>query len=257
MLRHTVLDYEPDLVLLLMFLGNDIGDNSRSINPGQIKPYYRIEDDRLVLDTSFRSDPRFLAAKSFSTRIKASLINSSRILQLLNHGYSRWKRRAGPKPNVGIGLDPAVYRKPESRDWEDAWQVTEKLLEAFVKQCQHQGAESLIVTGSIPIQVHPLASVRDQFQREHPIDSLFYPNDRIRRFCADREIRLFQLARRFRQDVDASPAPIYYHGFSNTVMGTGHWNERGHQRAAELLSEYLQATLLKSKPHEGHGKIRQ
>ena len=29
----------------------------------------------------------------------------------------------------------------------------------------------------------------------------------------------------------------YLHGFDNTVMGSGHWNQLGHQLAGELITE--------------------
>jgi hypothetical protein len=32
---------------------------------------------------------------------------------------------------------------------------------------------------------------------------------------------------------------VYFHGFSNTAMGTGHWNERGNRFAACLIASKL------------------
>jgi hypothetical protein len=31
----------------------------------------------------------------------------------------------------------------------------------------------------------------------------------------------------------------HLHGFANTQLGGGHWNERGHALAAELITERL------------------
>jgi hypothetical protein len=32
---------------------------------------------------------------------------------------------------------------------------------------------------------------------------------------------------------------VYLHGFKNTMMGEGHWNERGHAAAADVLSREI------------------
>jgi hypothetical protein len=37
----------------------------------------------------------------------------------------------------------------------------------------------------------------------------------------------------------AEAGGVYYHGFSNTKPGFGHWNEAGHAAAAELIAERL------------------
>ena len=32
---------------------------------------------------------------------------------------------------------------------------------------------------------------------------------------------------------------LYLHGFTNTSLGSGHWNEAGHSAAAELIGTQL------------------
>ena len=32
---------------------------------------------------------------------------------------------------------------------------------------------------------------------------------------------------------------IYFHGFENTKLGTGHWNKKGHYQASKLISENI------------------
>ncbi|MEC9091336.1 MAG: SGNH/GDSL hydrolase family protein [Planctomycetota bacterium] len=239
MLHHYVLDYEPDLVILSMFLGNDVGDNSREINTGQVKPYYELVDGQLKLDRSFTSDARFVNAKSWMTQAKAALINSSRGIQLLNKCYSRFRHQNQPASNIGIGLNPKLYQPPVNDKWRQAWRVTEQLVKAFDRKCSLAGADCLVFTVSNPIQVHPDPEVRNQFKIDHGLASLFYPDDRLSRFCNANNIALLPLARKLLADVQDAESSVYYHGFSNTEMGSGHWNEQGHQRAAELLAEYL------------------
>ena len=44
--------------------------------------------------------------------------------------------------------------------------------------------------------------------------------------------------------VIATEKGVYLHGFPNTVMGRGHWNEMGHLWAAQLLANELCAKNL-------------
>ena len=243
MLRHRVLKYQPDLVILAVFLGNDVGDNSRTINPGQIKPYFDLVDGKLKLDNSFLVSEQFRDAQSSWTQFKSSLINSSRVLQLVNKLYSRLRSRGGRRANIGIGLDPDLYRPPESDQWKEAWEVTEATIQAFYDECQNADAKCIVMTLSNPIQVHPDPEMRRAFAEENRIESLFYPDERVRQFCASRKIPLLQLAKTLHDEADQSDPPIYFHGFQNTQMGTGHWNERGHQRVANILKDHLIKTI--------------
>lgn len=248
MLRHEVLAYQPDLVILQVFPGNDIADNSRQLNPGQIKPYYELVDGKLKLDDSFREDPRFLAAKSWSTQFKSAMINASRSLQLVNKFYSRWKSAQLRPANINIGLEPALYQPPVTDDWRQAWQVTEALIQAVRDLCRENLAECLVLIVSNPIQVHPDLTVRESFRSKHQLESLFYPHDRLNEFLAANQISSLSLARTMAEEAVQTNPPVYFHGFSNTQLGTGHWNELGHQRAAESLTDHLVDQFLENVP---------
>jgi hypothetical protein len=39
---------------------------------------------------------------------------------------------------------------------------------------------------------------------------------------------------------------VYFHGFPNTAMGTGHWNQRGNRFAAYLIAYKLAAMIAQS-----------
>ncbi|MFP6745085.1 MAG: SGNH/GDSL hydrolase family protein, partial [Alphaproteobacteria bacterium] len=53
-LRSSVLVYEPDLVLLAFYSGNDVGNNNRALDGHADRPYYILDGETLVLDDSFR-----------------------------------------------------------------------------------------------------------------------------------------------------------------------------------------------------------
>lgn len=49
MLRKKVWKYQPDIVVLTFLTGNDIRDNSRTLNGIDYIPYFYLEDDQLML----------------------------------------------------------------------------------------------------------------------------------------------------------------------------------------------------------------
>lgn len=239
MLNHYVLPTQPDIVILAIFTGNDVGDNSSKINSGQIKPYYRVQANGLVLDDSFKHDARFMAANSWSTQTKVALINCSRSLQLLNKFYASWKNRKQSGKRDDIGLDPNVYLTPkENSDWDVAWKVTELLIQKIAADCKSNGAECLVVTLSNPIQVHPNKEFREDYFSGHGIADPFYPDKRIAEYCEANAILNLSLAEPLYKNVSESEG-LFLHGFPTSKLGTGHWNENGHAAASQLIYDAL------------------
>ena len=97
MLRHYAGRFEPDVVLLAFFAGNDIRNNSRRLEPDPVRPFFQLEAGQLVLDDSFLEHPDFLKANSPAVARKVACINASRLLQLANEWKNRPPRRVFPK----------------------------------------------------------------------------------------------------------------------------------------------------------------
>ncbi|HXU46925.1 MAG TPA: SGNH/GDSL hydrolase family protein, partial [Thermoanaerobaculia bacterium] len=58
-LRHRVWKYQPDLVLVAFYAGNDVRNNSRALDQDPLRPYFTLAPGppgrpRLALDASFR-----------------------------------------------------------------------------------------------------------------------------------------------------------------------------------------------------------
>ena len=94
MLRHYVLAYEPDIVLLAFFSGNDVRNNSPQLETYHVRPFYTFDGAQLKLDNSFLRHPDFVKAHSGLTRMKVAAINASRVLQVANEWKNRPPQRA-------------------------------------------------------------------------------------------------------------------------------------------------------------------
>ena len=243
MLRHRVWQFEPDLVLLAV-CHNDLQDNSSRLGAREPKPYYELCDGHLVLDTSFRQSPFYLAASTKYEQHKARVINSSYLLQLLKQAKMNWHlarqpRRTDP-PEPGGLRDMAtsnnIYAPPQSEAEMEAWQVTERLIAEMAQEVTAKGADFALMTITTPLQVYPDPAVRAAAVRESDAD-LFYMENRLARLGASQRFPVLTLAEPLQAAAEADG--LFLHGFPNTELGSGHWNETGHGLAGRRLADWL------------------
>lgn len=246
MLRHTVWGYEPDLVLLAFFPGNDVHNNSRELEDDPGRPYFDLRDDRLVLDESFVNLPatrRFRESRWL--QFKDRLICSSRVLSLLYRARDTICRRAefqaapasATQAAGEVGLDMLAFAPPGDGPWEYAWNLTGRILDQMAREVRERNARFLVVVLNSGQQVSPDPEVIGTLAATLGSSDLDYPDRRLREFADHSDFALITLTPPMR--LRAQREQIYFHGFPNTRPGEGHWNERGHRAAGELIAEEL------------------
>jgi hypothetical protein len=247
--RHFAAGYAPDLVLVAFFTGNDIRNNSRELEQEKVKPFFLVKGDTLVEDRSFADSAEF---RRRTNRLRA-MLEQLRVLRVVQAAYfikDRMPLRAAQPQAQGqaavqgaeAGLDDAVYGEPSTPQWREAWTVTERLLAQLRDEVQVKGAKLVVMVLSTGIQVHPDPGVRNEFIRARGIQDLFYPDRRIERVTAGLGVQSIVLAPRFQEVAERDK--VFLHGFPNSRMGAGHWNEAGHRLAAELAGEKLCGTAV-------------
>jgi hypothetical protein len=194
------------------------------------------------LDDSFKE----LSLRGWARRLMLSAVHYSRLLEQVNQlrrrlVVSRVRRTESIQggPDETVGQSDRIYMAPENAAWEAAWDVTERLVLALRDVSSAHGARFVLVTGTNPIQVHPDASKRLGLQEFLQVPDLFYPERRLSRLGSERHFPVLTLADRIQALIDEHPQPI--HGFANTSVGTGHWNEAGHAIVGRMIAEFLQA----------------
>ena len=235
MLRHYVWPYEPDLVLLAFFAGNDLRNNSAELETYRVRPFYHLQAGQLVLDNSFQQHPDFLKAQSAWTRAKVQLTDHLRTLQLVYSLRDAWRQRsAASSPGVSPGVDVLALAEPPDYAWRDAWELTERLLtEAADDAARHQ-ARFVVMTVSNDVQVHPDEAVRSAACRQLGAPDLFYAERRLDQWGRQHAVSVITLAEPMSRY--ASKHGLFLHGFANTQLGIGHWNADGNRVAAELVA---------------------
>lgn len=257
LLQKRVWQYSPDVIVLLVTTGNDVRDNSRTLNAyaNLPLPYFVSQDGRLILDDSllaarnrtltFRLQQSFIG-KSFNwfqnhLRLLGLIYTAREAYQASRQASSQesdhQKQQAENVRSAGeLGLDSEVYREPVNPDWNDAWRVTEALIVQMRDEVRAKGAKFLVVTGSMGIQVSPDPDTRQESMNRLGIRSLFYPDQRIKALGEREGFKVLNLAPALAEY--ASRNKVFLHG-AGDAKGRGHWNEIGHRLAGELVAQEL------------------
>jgi len=247
-LQHHVWQFSPDMVLLAVFTGNDIANNSRelmssSAGMDSFGPFHLFEDGKLVIDDSF-------SKFSFSLLLKRILIegvHNLRLLEVVNQArrVRQIKRsKASGNEKFSIGLFDEIYSPPTTVDWKNAWAVTEELFSIFNNESREHGAIFMLATLSNDVQVELDPERKAKFMKRLGVNDLFYPDRRIQSIGNKYGFPVITMAQRLQET--AEQEGVYMHGFKNTAMGKGHWNEEGHRFAGEIIVNDICTELLRS-----------
>jgi len=231
-----------------MYVGNDIFNNYQKLNDENagtriVTPYFKYEGDQLVLDNGFLSSPTVDPGAIARTNFTNDVINSSRVLLMLYQARRAILRPRGAPQGDASDLDPGspsrdLFTPPKSPDLTEAWRVTEGILAKMSEEVRAKGKALWVTTVSHPVQVFPDAEARKKLAEKLEAPDLFYPDERIRTFVESQRAHGVALGQPMQAYVDEHPG-LYVHGFSNTIMGQGHWNEEGHRLGGEILAERM------------------
>jgi hypothetical protein len=251
-LRHQVWKYAPDVVVLAFFPGNDIRNNSRVLEHKAYRPFFTYDGNDLVLDDSFKKTFAYRLLDSWYGQLMLGLSDYFRTVQVARQamvrtyvafkkGTTRQQAVAGTmdeETDVEAGLDyRPIFNDPEDRAWQEAWQVTERLLATMAQEIDSHGAHFLVVTLTTGLQVYPDRRTRDEMMIDLGVSDLFYPDRRIQALGEREGFAVLSLAMPFQAYADAHG--VFLHGFDNTALGKGHWNEDGHRLAGNLIARRL------------------
>jgi len=243
-LRQQVWRYSPDVVVLAFFAGNDVTDNSPILdseswlNGERCRPHYTLHDGELVEDDEFREVPAaHLWCRSVFWLNRFAIVDYIGEPVVILHRATAQSKPTAEAPGHEAGLDDEVYGPPPDSRWSDAWTVTEDLIGVAAREAKAHGARFLLVTLSTPIQVYPDAAYRAAYLKRVGGSDLFYTEHRLDALGAREGFEVLNLAPSLQAYAEQHQA--FLHGFSNTRIGTGHWNSLGHRLAGELIAHRL------------------
>jgi hypothetical protein len=225
LLKHDGLRYQPDLVILLFFSGNDISDNSPRLDfplVRAIKPYFEVDANGILRPLPF-------ALPDLSASRAGPLRQRFRRESLLFSKLDPDELGKVPWDGGYIRSILAAYSDTGSRDVEEAWQVTEALLRATRDQAEAAGARFVLVNVPAPWEIDPPFWDRMRGYFDLPADGwdLDRPNRRLAEIAARRDFAYLDLRPELRLAL-AGQQRLYY-------QIDGHWTGAGHDFAARSL----------------------
>jgi hypothetical protein len=259
LLRDRVLRYAPDVVVLAFLPGNDITDNVRALDPSLAsRPYVTLNGSaQIAWDRSFEGSRSFRIKSSALYRALLSASDFSRVVQAAFFVRHRWRYKRfvaadreemqGQLAKAGEpGLSAGVYAPPRTPEWRQAWNIAERLIEEMSRLTAQSATRFLLVTLSSAIQADPDLKRSSAVAEGHGVADLFYADDRLHAFAIQRGIEVLSLARPLAEY--ARRNNVLLHGFPGktrmlgmnmNALGSGHWNEHGHQAAGEMIARYF------------------
>lgn len=240
--------FQPDLVLLMFYLGNDLQDNL----PGNAMtvrgfncyaPYFAVCQAELI-PTPIAYAPGLSRLQEYCSSAHRGLVNAlGRLYQ-----YSRLYQQLEPliaanQPRQEFGRSypsafSALYLPQTEAELQQAWQITQALIAQLRQEVEADGGQFAVVIISPEIAIRlALLSQAEQaaFLSDNPDFSqaqLDRPNVRLAEFLQQQDIPFIDLTRPLVEHAAATGVPLY-------IIGEGHWTVEGNRAAAGILARWL------------------
>jgi lysophospholipase L1-like esterase len=224
--RSIVRPLDPDVVLLCFYNGNDLADNHPQLSSGH-RPYFALDESGELVMLPFS------AGRATLSRL---LAEHSRLYVFQKHALRVARDRLRESAKI---LPPGfeIFNVATPPPVDEAWRVTERLIETLAEEVAAAGARFVIVQIPSHEQLVDdrwrklLATVGPRagdFDRDHP-------ERRLGRLCQEAGIEHVPLVEEMRRR--ALRETIYF-------QGDGHWNEVGNRLAADIVFAYLRSHRL-------------
>jgi lysophospholipase L1-like esterase len=244
LLQERVWPFDPDMVVLQVYTGNDIFNNHRALNvsASDKAPYFVLKNGQLELDSSFRqglaNNQSFNALKAAGAEIVnrfvlLQMVYEVRLVAAQQADVARLARQAETN-----ALPPEYQRflaflPPTLPAMVEAWRVTEALLSEFYDAVRSHHVPLLLLIVPTSHQIHYDPSERQAYRAKYNIDSLEYADERVEHHAQVRGIPADRLSNALL--LEASRTRTFMVGFANTAPNEGHLNARGHVVIAREL----------------------
>ena len=232
--------YQPDIVVLLFFY-NDLNGNLAT----DAKPYFTVEQDRLVLHGSpvppprggewtRRPEPRPLHVRPWRGSMALRLLSDR--TEQGNPRLNRFLARMGlvePARTQDLPADFWPFGPGHHQEVAEMWRRTEAILSALRREAESSAARFAVFY--VPDETEIDDRVADLTRQRYGMGPRWWRAgrvfDRLRGFSADRDITLLDPRFAF-QEAKRRGVQAYF-------PEDGHWNEEGHRVAAEVLARAL------------------
>jgi len=235
-------EFDPDLVIVTFTMANDVLNNmlDHLFLGTAPKPRFVLRDGELALEKTKLESPSPRLDHRIRNALRRSrvLLFTKRRIDALR--YEKRVKREGAKGHTGFdkeGLERdyshwSVYESSYGPQFEEAWTVTEAILDRLSRRCSEDGAELIVF--AFPLKLEVDDGWRRELLQHFGIDSTLLdfarPYERLGRICRERGIEFVYPVASFR---DASRSRKLY------FARDSHPDIYGHAAAAGALLNVL------------------
>ncbi len=224
LIKRRVLHFSPDVILLVVYLGNDLFDNELPfpLQASRAKPYYELMSNKLVLRNTpvplepkpveqYKTDLRrvVLGEDSQTDGLIVRIVNRIELLRLLKRNLLK---------------DPDYSNQFEGR-FEYAVNLSTAIVEEIRDACIQKEVKMKLVLMPGRSYVEQPYSTSAQFQD--------YLRKRIMENSENMKVDIIDLAANLRERYNRNPGKWYY-------PNEGHLTAEGHRIVFDILSPVLQ-----------------
>lgn len=229
---------EPDLVLLAFYPGNDVKNNSPTLEKSLV-PEYDAKGELQRIDTDPpRKGKRSLLGRSHAyTYIRKLILTRQPALARMLAGTGLMKKGALRSEDAieGVPIDYWVYADPPPPEWAAAWEHTFRILDRFRDVVVARGARFAVMVVTSRDHLYP-SSWKD-LEETYPrlrsgLWNLEAPAQRVLDWCQSRGVACLNLMPIFQVDRDSGGERLHY-------LHDGHWTAAGHALAARAASQFI------------------
>lgn len=233
--------FHPDLVLLSFYPGNDVRNNSPTLEP-TLRPVYAADGtlDHVVGGKGGEDGGggRGLLGRSAAYQYVRKLVLTRQpalAARLADWGLLKAQALRPVPMEQGVPVDYWVFAAEAPPAWQEAWAHTEQLLAALRDAVRADGATLVVMVVTAREQIYP--DDWSQLQATYPAMrevgwDLNGPERRVLSWCALNDVQCVPLSPAFIAARDGGPR-LHWHF-------DGHWTPAGHALAAETMAAALQ-----------------
>jgi len=253
-ITNEIVDYKPDYVVLAFFPGNDLKNNIYELELNPYRPYFELEDNKLILSRSPLINNNNIKRDTYRF-----LRDNLMIVQLLREPIANifWKisrdkqTKETNSNNKSINEYETKIKLIEDATWGNsldsgyvtkAWKLLESLLLKTSKDLEiHKSKLITLIVSRAEIVDYEEDYVKNDWAINNNIANIFYPEFRLEEFGKQNNIPIVSISRNMSDfNWNEKNEGVKFHGFKSTNnLGNGHWNENGHKFAGEVVGRKI------------------
>lgn len=242
LLREEGIKYQPDVTVVVFYMGNDITNNGFRLKDGPTerdKPFYVLGPNGQLRSLDFR------VKKMQSLDLAENLRRESLLFGVLDTGVLTKLRNTDDSEDGGydrlmrtlVKAQMPVYREKPGAAWDDSWKVTEALLVAMKSEANKAGSQLLILDAPSKYEIYEQdwAELRDTYNLETRGWDLNAPSRRLAALAERNGIPY------------ADPRPSMLAALDGPRMfyqRDVHWTSTGHAIVARVIADAITSDAL-------------